>query len=692
MKGSESKTPKPSKDHPAKIIKDGMKMLEEFKQNPLGNILCAVLQDHVGTEREQKSALTGFLYILRILAMKDRSGILKITGKSSAGKTNLANTLLKLFPKEWIKEIGDSSAKAIRYLLWKDERILYIKEGSGSESSIETLKLMDGGDGGFKYLVTRGNVADGFNSEEIIVPVKFIITTSAKNIFDNELDNRMFGISIDEEEIQTLLILMHRCEFFAGHIPPPYFGIAKKFVLELAEFDEIIVPFAYEFLNIVKPSIRARRDIDKLLSLCQTSAFANQHNRPTVEYKGKKFLFATPEDAYNVFTLAFSSFEETTSGFTARMEKIYNAIPGDKSITYRDIMKETEFKHKMQVKREVEKLEDIGLIDIDTSSNKHVVCRVEDINKMKKDFSQHKTNFLLYTLVELAKFSCDKAIPLSWCDINDQINAQKNRNENSNETVTKLRNFYENGDFDKLLTDSNKIKVLHPIYGEVIANVKVLQQGENGIKMAKCNTVTKPTRADEKLPFFELKFNSELCGSRYAVTVEKNLSANSQETYENNDSSPKNNGELNFSEVDKDELIPKIVDIMKDKPAHEWKIDDICWRLNYADLQSRKRVGKVLRDVCSNPKSDTIITQLDEAGLLFGLKRVWNKASNNGEENDKEFDTSPDKRLPTSQEIELAEFYFDTDNLKDYYAAWGKNPKLSMEKFLEKCKEENTKK
>ena len=98
MEEDNRKKAKSAKDHPKEIIKKEKKILEEFKQNPLGNILCAVLQEHVGTEREQKSALTGFLYILRILAMKDRSGILKITGKSSAGKTNLAKILLKLFP------------------------------------------------------------------------------------------------------------------------------------------------------------------------------------------------------------------------------------------------------------------------------------------------------------------------------------------------------------------------------------------------------------------------------------------------------------------------------------------------------------------------------------------------------------------------------------------------------------------
>ena len=148
-------------------------------------ILGVTLQVHIGTEQEQKTALTALLYMLRIMALKDRSGILKITGKSSAGKSHLLKTLLQLFPKEWIKEIGDATGKAIRYYEWKQERILVIKEAAGSESSTETLKLMDGGDGGFKFLVTRGSVQEGFRTEEVTIPVKFVITTSAKDIFDN---------------------------------------------------------------------------------------------------------------------------------------------------------------------------------------------------------------------------------------------------------------------------------------------------------------------------------------------------------------------------------------------------------------------------------------------------------------------------------------------------------------------------
>lgn len=528
-----SEEPKTPSCNVERIIQEEQDLLEEFNRNPLPNILGVLLEQHVGTEKEQKTALTGLLYMLRVIALKDRSGILKITGKSSAGKSHLLKTILELFPREWIKEIGDASGKALRYVEWKEERILVIKEASGGESSTETLKLMDSGDGGFTFLVTRGSVSDGFYAEEIKVPVKFVVTTSAKDIFDNELDNRMFGVSIDETDEQTFLILLHRCKEFAGHLPEPYYGIAKKFISELQEYDEIRVPYSYEFLNIVNRNIRARRDIDKILSLVQTSAFINQKNRPQMTQDGKRVLFSTPEDAYNIFNLAFGSFEETTTGFTSRMEQIYNVIPEGSSLTYRDIMKASKIGHKMQLIRELNKMEDLGLIDIDTSSNKHLVTRTDDIQRMKKDFDGHKKNFLVYTLLDLVLHQCDSPVSLSWVDISDEINRnknrnrpsqetdvlQENRNKNRNKTVTKPREFYKNEDLEKYFGDGKNVEIVTPCYGLVTVCVTVSQQGKNGLKTAKCNTVTKSIGTNEKGTSIEITIDDNSHSSCDGVTV-----------------------------------------------------------------------------------------------------------------------------------------------------------------------------
>ncbi len=272
------------------------------------------------------------------------------------------------------------------------------------------------------------------------------------------------------------------------------------------------------------------------MSLCQTSAFINQNNRPTVTKNNKKILFATPEDAYNVFTLSFSSFEETTSGFTSRMEEIYNLIPQDHDITYRYLQKNSSLRYKQQIKREVEKLEDLGLVDINTESNKHTIARLDDIKKMKKDFDDHKNNFLVYTLVDLAINDCKDCFSLKWFDINEEINRNKNRNKlkqdndplhknrnkNRNKTVTKLKDFYKKEDLENIFNDLYIIKVKHPCYGLVTVNVTPIQQEKIGSKKAKCNIVTRGEHNDQNINFLNLEINDSVYGSRYDVTPQKN--------------------------------------------------------------------------------------------------------------------------------------------------------------------------
>ena len=117
----------------------------------------------------------------------------------------MVNAILRCFPDKWIKRVGDLSQNSLKYVLWKDEKILYIQEAGGAEQTTEHLKLMDAGDGGFKALVTMGTPATGFHTEEITIPVKFIITTRAEGMFDSQLENRMFSLSIDESEEQDIL-------------------------------------------------------------------------------------------------------------------------------------------------------------------------------------------------------------------------------------------------------------------------------------------------------------------------------------------------------------------------------------------------------------------------------------------------------------------------------------------------------
>ncbi len=485
------KTPVDYLIHTLKIGMTGEELTEKIdtiRTNPLAHILSSILEKHTGTEQEAKTAITGLLYILRVLARKDSSGILKVSGSSSAGKSNLTNTILECFPQDWIKTLGSISANALKYIKWNDEKILYIQEAGGAEETTEHLKLMDGGDGGFKAAVTVRAPDGGFTTEEYEVPVKFIITTRAEGGFDQQLENRMFNISIDESDDQTFRVLLHRCKAYAGHLSEPNFDVIKKYFESLQQFDQIEVPYSYEFLNVLeRKQMRVRRDIDKILSLCQTSAFLNQSNRPVIRSKDNIVLYATPEDAYNVFTLAFPSFEETVTGVPQKDKVVYNALPDDNSgLTYRDLAKKIGW-YKKKVMRTVEALDNKGYVDIDTSAKSHIVRKVKNLDQGKKDFQQYKMNFLAYTAADLCSKNGKCDIPLCWFDINEQIKRDTdrdklrqiskspllNRDTDWDNTGTKLTRFYEKEEINRMFGDGKNNVLSHPCLGFVSINVSI---------------------------------------------------------------------------------------------------------------------------------------------------------------------------------------------------------------------------
>ena len=496
------------------------KQMKQFGNNPLSNVLKIIATKHTGTEKELKTALTGLLYILRVLARRDRSGILKVVGSSSAGKTNLVNTLLQCFPPSWVKTLGSISANALKYIQWQDEKILYIQEAGGADDTTEHLKLMDSGDGGFKAAVTVRGENGEFVTKEYEIPVKFIITTRAEGMFDSQLENRMFALSIDESDEQTFLVLIHRCKDFAGHNIESDFENIQNYLTSLSEFDEIRVPYSYEFLNILeRKKMRVRRDIDKILSLCQTSAFLNQWNRPIIEKNGKKTLYATPEDAYNVFVLSFPSFEETITGLPKKYQIVYDAIPEVDSTTYRDIAKKIGWNKRSVTRAIQDQLDNLGIVNIDSTSNVHKISRADELDKATKDFQEFKLNFLAYTGIELCLHNKKCDIPIAWNDIDNIIKCDTNRDK-LGQKITSLHkncdkdrdksvtNFYEIDELNSFFKSKDQysdIIISHPCHGFVTLTVTLSSPYEM-VSFKYCDTVTKGDKNKEFEPDIKLEF------------------------------------------------------------------------------------------------------------------------------------------------------------------------------------------
>lgn len=396
------------KEELAKETKKGMAAIQKCKEmiengNPLYEILKFVESHHIG---EKKTIATAVIDILK--AVGGSGGMLKVVGGSSSGKSDMVNGVLKCFPKSWVIKVGDLSANALKYINWSkhgDAKILYIQEmGGAKEGTKEGLKLMSADDGGYTAMVTRGNPQSGFYIEEINIPVKYVITTSAKVFGDHELETRQMILSIDETSRQTQSVIGRRCDIYAGkHNPMADAGMIQFFMESLREFDEIIVPFSYIFGGLVSNKIlRARRDINKINELAQMSAFLNQHQRPQTERDGKRILIATPEDAYNVFNLCADSFEETLTGLPKAIQNIYDHITGEPKM-YRDIAKEVN-RSKRTVEIAVDKLEDLNYIVVDRqgAGKSNLITRNEDVELIKIDSAYKKYHERIVGFVDKA--------------------------------------------------------------------------------------------------------------------------------------------------------------------------------------------------------------------------------------------------------------------------------------------------
>jgi len=483
--------------------------LERLNKNPLLHILNALESHHVGGETERKSILTGFVYALNCIATG--GGILKITGNSSAGKTNAAKTILSCFPDEWIKDVGDISPAALKYIIWKEEKILYIREAGDDERTTQHLKFMDIGDGGFKALVTQGSPSTGFETVEIDIPVKFILTTRAEGLFDLQLENRMFEISIDESEQQTFNVTYFKALRDAGYWKPISFDTIRHFIRNLETFDEIRVPFSFVFLKLFDmKKVKTRRDYDKLIMLCKASAFLNQKNRPKKVENGRRILYATPEDAYYVMLLAMESFQETTTGLSKKLKAIYDILD-ENGKTFSQITKELGGPSKKTVQRHCEQLDRLGYADVDTSKKPYLVKKAREIKIEEQRFENYKDAILLFSLATLVDQLGHVELPLSWIDFGEVIGRDSLwdivRQKKTLKDVawdkwwdnngTKMKDFYTKESISKLFEGQDNIVLSHPVSGDVPLFVSQLIRREDNklyISVERRDTETKSTQ------------------------------------------------------------------------------------------------------------------------------------------------------------------------------------------------------
>lgn len=245
------------------------------------------------------------LYISLTSRMLNRPISIILKAGSSAGKSYLVKTVLKLIPEEAYIEMTGLSPKALVYLNETFSHrflIIYefhgVKEDDYTEYMIRTLLS----ENKIIYAVVEKNEHEGHETRIIEKegPTGLITTTTHPNIHD-ENETRLFSISVNEDNAQTKSI--------KEKIAQDYQELQTEF--DEGEFEDLLnlqkilkplrvkIPFAKELSDRTPDEpLRMRRDFQRILAVVEAIALLHQHQRNIEEKDGIKYIEASLEDYY----------------------------------------------------------------------------------------------------------------------------------------------------------------------------------------------------------------------------------------------------------------------------------------------------------------------------------------------------------------------------------------------------------
>lgn len=300
----------------------------------------------IGLVGEKKNGLMVYLACVSRILEDPISIIMK--GSSSAGKSFIIKTVLKLFPESCKKVFSHMSAKSMLHMSKGSlkHKIVAIFERHGSVASDYSMRVLQSEKVIIVATVEKDERTGRHRTVEKVVegPAAFLETTTKQTIH-SENETRLFSFYPDESQEQTERIhRRQRSNYKLGRSDKEEIEIILRkhnAAQLLLEQKKVHIPFV-DHIKLPSVKIRSRRDFDRFLSLVEVSAVLHQFQRKTVVYDDMEYIEATVDDYAVAYDVAFSSVIESLYDVPLKARRLYSLCKElRRSFTRQDMMKIT---------------------------------------------------------------------------------------------------------------------------------------------------------------------------------------------------------------------------------------------------------------------------------------------------------------------------------------------------------------
>lgn len=253
---------------------------------------------------------------------------LVIFGKSSSGKSHLANAIEKFMPEEETVVLSSMTAKALEYM--RDQlkhKLLLIQEWEGLSEALPIIRTLQS-EGKLARLHTAIDPIQKIRVARVDsqdCPCSVIVTTTKEGIHD-ENSTRIFELYADESVEQTKKVVRHtlmkadKRNRISEEEKERIFQLHQN-VQRVLEPVYVNIPFADHFLFPHKTS-RHRRDSKRFIELIRTVAFLRQKQKEVVTTEGINSIEADLEDYRIAYEIGLDVMRATLNSISNRAKNV----------------------------------------------------------------------------------------------------------------------------------------------------------------------------------------------------------------------------------------------------------------------------------------------------------------------------------------------------------------------------------